>query len=189
MGSRGDFGVLLATALRLASLKAGTGHLRALGLEPPGSQAFYPVSPNFAQPMLLLSVVIPPSRNASPQHPSPRCCATSQQRRRPCQGGKRESPLPALASAEIQVKADFGMSRAAGHTLAQQPSPPLPLLRAVGHQPEQPQPSTRLRSSAQTRSGSPCGSQRAPRYLQIRAELRQIYLLDQIYVAIPGRGE
>lgn len=108
MGSLGDFGVLLAATLRLASLKAGTGHLRALGLEPPGSQAFYPVSPNFAQLMLPLSVVIPPSENASPQHPSPRCCATSRQRRRPCQGGKRESPLPALASAEIQVKADFG---------------------------------------------------------------------------------
>lgn len=155
-------------------------------MEPPGSQAFYPVSPNFAQPMLLLSVVIPPSRNASPQHPSPRCCATSRQR--PCQGGKRESPLPALASAEIQVKADFGTEQGR-RTHSGSHSPPLPLLRAVGHQPEQPQPSTRLRSSAQTRSGSPCGSQRAPRYLQIRAELRQIYLLDQIYVAIPGRGE
>lgn len=30
---------------------------------------------------------------------------------------------------------------------------------------------------------------REPRYLQIQAELLQIYLLHQIYVAIPGRGE
>lgn len=74
-----------------------------------------------------------------------------------------KSPLLALASAEIQVKADFHVQRALQSALWAQPSRPfLLLLEATGRQPEQQQSSTRFKRLVQIHFGLLRGSQRAP---------------------------